>query len=119
AAAVPPIPHAVVADHPASGIGRAVGVWIDGTRSGHDADSFGLEETGNIAESVDVIEELDEAGGRGDPASVGVHAGDVHVVRVFVVLAVVNNLVGSALAQGVAGDAHVSDAAGGEDIGLD
>ena len=93
---MPPVSGSVVADHPAAGV-AGVALWVGGGGGGHDFDGVGFEERGDAGGSGDVVEELDEFGGGGDPSAVGVHAGDVELVGVFVVLAVVDDFVLGAL----------------------
>jgi len=115
---VPPVPCSVVAYHPAAGV-AGVALWVGGSGGGHGFDGVGFQERGDAGSSGDVVEELDEFGGGGDPSAVRVHAGDVELVGVFVVLAVVDDLVLGAIAFFVAGYLHGGDAAGAEDVGLD
>jgi hypothetical protein len=115
---VPPGAGAVVADHPAAGV-ACVACRVDGTGGGHRLDGGGLEERGDAGGSGDVVEELNELRGGGDPSAVRVHPGDVEFVWVFGVLADVDNFVGRALALFVGGDLHGGDAAGNEDVRFD
>ena len=112
---MPPGAGAVVADHPSTGVAGVAG-WIGGGGGGHDFYGVGFEERGDAWAAGDVVEELDELGGGGDPSVVGVHAGDVELVGVFVVLAVVDDLVLGAVALFVASDFHGGDAGGAEDV---
>jgi len=105
AAVVPPIGDFV--DGPAAGVGEG-----GGARRGHGFDGIGLEQARSGLEEV--IEEKDEFAGRGEPTAVRVHAGDVHVVGIFAALAVVDDFVGKALCESVAGDAHIANAAVGK-----
>ncbi len=115
---MPPVSGAVVADHPAAGVaGFACGTGGGG--GGHCFDGFGFEERGDAGGSGDVVEELDKFGGGGDPSAVGVHAGDVELVGVLGVLAVVDDFVIGSVVYFVAGDLHGGDAAGAEDVGAD
>ena len=116
AAVMPPVSGSVVADHPAAGV-ASVACGRGGGGGGHCFDSFGLEERGDAGCSGDVVEELDEFGGGGDPSVVGVHAGDIEIVGVFGVLAVVDDFVIRSVIYSVAGDLHGGDAAGAEDVG--
>ncbi len=115
---MPPVSCSVVADHPAAGV-AGVALWVGGGGGGHDFDGGGFEERGDAGCPGDVVEELDELRGGGDPSAVRVHAGDVEFVRVFGVLADVDDFVGCALTLLVGGDLHGGDAAGGEDVGFD
>jgi hypothetical protein len=88
-------------------------------RGCHHLDGGGLEERGDAGGSGDAVEELDELRGGRDPSAVRVHAGYVEFVRVFGILAGVDDFVGGTLALFVGGDLHSGDAAGGEDVGFD
>lgn len=68
-AAMPPGAGSVVANHPAAGVACVSG-WVGGGGGGHELDGCGLEEGWDVGRAGDVVEELDELRGGGDPAGV-------------------------------------------------
>src|SRR6202012_619626 len=110
-AAVPPIARI---DEEAFGIARVYG----GGRA-HDAKRVVGEKLLGVLEAGDMHEEIGQIVRRRDPAAVRIHPRDVHAVRIAANLAVIFDLAGYPVLQGVSGNPHVDDAATLEDAVLD